>query len=243
MLCAASDERESCSLSIRAHDSDPNIVSLGETKQLPVILMALLGAVTGALAAAAVDLVPLRDVGGIVLFGHCFGMRRVNECAGAPGAFYLFPGLIFGVGFAALLWWQRRLRLPDAIAFAIAATLANAAAVFVWTAIVDPMDALLEAFASVYSLFALTGAISGAVGGGLLGFSARRLLGVRGWPGVTATGAALGLLLPLLTAVRGGEFPFYILWQAGYAAALLARPSALNRPSGAADHSTRSQTS
>src|SRR5438477_10749756 len=91
MRCAVSDERKSCSLSIRAQDSGPNIVSLGETKQLPVILMALLGAVTGALAAAAVDLMPLRDVGGIVLFGHCFGMRRVNECTGAPGAFYLFP--------------------------------------------------------------------------------------------------------------------------------------------------------
>ena len=64
------------------------------------------------------------------------------------------------------------MRLPDAVAFAIAATLGNAAAVFAWTAIVDPAGALLDAFASVYAVFALTGAIAGAIGGGLLGFCA-----------------------------------------------------------------------
>jgi len=38
-----------------------------------------------------------------------------------------------------------------------------------------------------------------------------------------AAGAALGLLLPLLPMFHGGEFAFYILWQAGYAVALLTR--------------------
>jgi len=64
-----------------------------------------------------------------------------------------------------------------------------------------------------------------------------------------ATGAALGVLLPLLPALRHGEFPFYILWQAGFAAVLLTRPPVSRRqdPSShalsAADHSSRSQTS
>ena len=148
---------------------------------MPAILLALLGAITGALAAAAVDLVRLGDAGDIELFGHCFGMRRVGGCVGAPEAFYLFPGLILGLGLAILLWSQRRLRLADAVAIAIAATLANAAAVFAWTAIVDPVDALLEAYASIYALFALTGAIAGAIRGGLLGFCALKLLGAEGW--------------------------------------------------------------
>ena len=210
---------------------------------MPSILFAVLGAITGGLAAAAVNLMPLGDAAGIELFGHCFGIRRgVNQCTGSPGAFYLFPGLIFGVGFAVLSWSQRRLRLADAVAFAIAATLANAVAVFVWTAMFDPADALLEAFTSIYGLFALTGAIAGAIGGGLLGFCALRLLGAHGWLGVTASGVALGLFLPLLFAFRGGEFPFYILWQAGYAAVLFSRP-AVSRHQNAADHSSRSQTS
>lgn len=207
----------------------------------PTILLALLGAVTGAFTAAAVDLVPLRDAGGIELFGHCLGMRRVNGCIGAPEAFYLFPGLIFGIGFGIALLWRRQLRIPDTAGFVVAAILANAVAVFAWTAIVDPANAVLEAFASVYALFALTGAVAGAIGGGLLGLCALKLLGA-GWGRVTASGAALGLLLPLLIVVRGGEFPFYMLWQAGYAAVLLSRPS-LARRQNVADHSSRSQTS
>ena len=59
---------------------------------------------------------------------------------------------------------------------------------------------------------------------------------------MTAGSAALGLLLPLLTALRGGEFPFYILWQGGYAAVLLTRLPLLRRQS-VGDHSSRSQTS
>jgi hypothetical protein len=182
-------------------------------KAIPLIL---LGAVTGALAAAAIDLLPLGDAGGIELFDRCLGMRGVSRCTS-------FPGLIFGIGFAFLLVARRQLRLADAVAFVIAAALSNAVAVFVWTAIVDPVGSLLEGAVPALALFSLTGAVAGAVGGGLLGFCVLRLLGIGGWWRAAAGGAALGLLLPLLTSFRGGEFVFYILWQAGYAPALLTR--------------------
>ena len=79
---------------------------------MKAIHFALLGAVTGALTATAVDLMPLGDAAGVTLLGHCLGMRTLGGCTGAPGELYLFPGLAFGLGFAILLWWHGRLRLP-----------------------------------------------------------------------------------------------------------------------------------
>ncbi|HKM63508.1 MAG TPA: hypothetical protein VJY39_13565, partial [Acidisphaera sp.] len=138
---------------------------------------ALLGAVSGALAAAGIDLIPLGD--------------------SPPREFFLYPGLIFGLLFGALLVVRRRLRMAAAAAFATLSIIANAAAVDVAVRVLDPVGRWFgdESFIPV---FALSGAIAGAFGGGLLGFGALRLLGATGWWRATASGAGLGLLLPLL---------------------------------------------
>jgi hypothetical protein len=196
------------------------------------LLFALLGAVSGALAAAAVDLMPLGDAPAIHLFGHCFGLdERAGHCTGAPGELYVFPGLIFGLVIPSLLCRRRKLSFAGAALFAGAATLANATAVFVFAASFGPLGTLLEpVFTSLrepagsYLLLGVPGAIAGAVGGGLLGWAALSLVGARGWFRVTATGTVLGPLLNLIPAFHGGNFAFYMIWQAGYAAVLFSRP-------------------
>ncbi len=166
-------------------------------------LYAILGAVTGALAAAGVLYLRLGDLPGGWLSAE----------------FYLYPGLIFGLAFGILFWAQGRLKPASAVAFALAATVSNALAVVTWTAIDEPIASLLHAEDTGDMMFAVTGVIAGAVGGGLLGYCAARLLRVAGWPRLLAAGAALGLLLPLVQS-KPGFFAFYILWQAGYAATM-----------------------
>ena len=117
-----------------------------------------------------------------------------NGCSGLPGGFYLFPGLAFGLAFGVLLLWLRRVRMRGAAVFAVASMLANAAAVIVWTIVFAPVASRFEG-AGIFPAFALTGAIAGAVGGGLLGACTLRMVGARGWLRVTGAGAALGLLL------------------------------------------------
>lgn len=166
-------------------------------------LYAILGAVTGVLAAAGVLYLKLGDLPGDWLSVE----------------FYVYPGLIFGLAFAVLFWMEKRLKPVGAIALAFAATVSNALAVAAWTLIDHPVASLLGKEDTGSITFAATGAIAGAVGGGLLGYSAARLLRVAGWPRLLAAGAALGLLLPLVQS-QAGFFAFFILWQAGYAATM-----------------------
>ena len=164
---------------------------------------AILGAVTGALVAACVSYLRLGDSPGSLV----------------PKAFYLYPGLIFGLAFGILFWAEGRLKPVGAIAFALAATVSNALAVVAWTTTDEPIASLLGAEETADLMFAVTGGIAGAVGGGLLGYGAKHLLKVAGWPRLLAAGAGLGLLLPLVQS-KAGFYAFYILWQAGFAATM-----------------------
>jgi hypothetical protein len=162
---------------------------------------AILAAATGALTATSILYLQLGT-----------GSRHSGE-------FYVYPGLIFGLAFAILLWAEGRLKPAGAIAFALAATVSNVLAVAVWTVTDDPIASLLHADDTSDVTFAVTGVIAGAFGGGFLGYGAGFLLRVTGWPRLLAAGAALGLLLPLIQS-QPGFYAFYILWQAGYAATL-----------------------
>src|SRR5690242_2755313 len=112
---------------------------------MKALAVALLGAISGALAAGTTNLLPLGDAPGVRLFGHCFGLDdRAGRCVGTTGGLYLFPGLVFGLGFAIFLGLRRQLGWPGAALLAVTATLANAAAVFVFAGIFVPLSALLE---------------------------------------------------------------------------------------------------
>jgi hypothetical protein len=186
------------------------------------VLYALLGAATGALAAAAILFFPLTlgEVPGIRLFGSCIGLAMGDDCNGLSPEYYLAPGLVFGVAFAVVLLAGGWLKPGGAVAFALVAVVSNSLAVAVWVATADPIGKLLSQDATGSIVFGVTGAIAGAGGGGLLGFGAARLLHIAGWPRLLAAGAVLGLGLPLVWQSEIGFFAFYVLWQAGYAAML-----------------------
>jgi hypothetical protein len=105
-----------------------------------LVRFALFGILTGALAATACVWWRLGDPAAIEIGGYCFGIKpsSTSACGTVDGALYLFPGLVFGVVFAALLWRSRRLTLPGATVYAAAATLTNAAATFVCTIAAAP---------------------------------------------------------------------------------------------------------
>ena len=169
-----------------------------------LVLYGLVGGASGAVAAACVLFLRLGDLPHLAL----------------PTEFYLYPGLIFGVAFGIILSWREgRLEPIAVLGFALAAAVSNALAVATWTAVDDPIGSLLKAEETGTMMFGITGPIAGAVGGGLLGYSARWLLGAVAWPRLLTAGAALGLLLPLVQS-EPGFFAFYILWQAGYAATM-----------------------
>ena len=139
-----------------------------------------------------------------------------------PAEFYLYPGLIFGLAFGIVLTLvEDRSKPVAAVAFALAATLANALAVATWTATDEPIGSLLGAERTGNVMFGITGALAGAVGGGALGYFAQCLRSITAWPRLLAAGAALGLFLPLIQS-EAGFFAFFILWQAGYGAAMAA---------------------
>jgi hypothetical protein len=183
---------------------------------------AVAGALSGAVSAAC-SFLALGQVPGVELFGHCFGMRIAGSCGGIEGAIYLFPGLVFGLALGADIWWRGHRRAASV--FALAALAANALAVFVCVALQDPLSALFGAHDDLVE--AVAGAVAGAVGGGMLAvFTGPRPALSRRLPPLAA-GAALGLLLPaVMEWDAAGVFVFYIVWQAGYAAALspLLRP-------------------
>jgi hypothetical protein len=178
-----------------------------------------LGVASGALSAAA-SFIPLGRAPAPTVFGRCLGLGVVNGCNGIDLAYYLFPGLIFGVAFAGMLKRRRNIAGGQAAAFVLASGAANATAVFVCLALVDPLqNALITSDLGI----AICGAIAGAIGGGLLAEAMRRLFPGASLGASVAAGAVLGLgVLAMTSLEQPGVFLFYIVWQAGYAVALAA---------------------
>jgi hypothetical protein len=178
-----------------------------------------LGAASGALAAAA-TFIPLGDVAAPVVFGHCLGLSVAGSCNGTEASIYLFPGLIFGIFFGGMLFRQGRIGAGQTVVFVLSSAIANAIAVFVCLAFVDPLG---DKIAILDLGIAISGVIAGAVGGGVLVTATRLLI-----PGATiglpiAIASALGIVVTAVTELdRAGVFLFYIVWQAGYAASMAA---------------------
>jgi hypothetical protein len=179
-----------------------------------------LGALSGLLSAAIIVFWHLGDVSAPEVAGYCFGLRESGRCKGIDTTFYLFPGTIFGVLFAALRSRRDWIGLRRFVAFICASGIANAVAVSVCVWLTDRLgDALNIDFLDLP--MAIAGAVAGAAGGALLGGAAVIVFpGFRLRRSVIAA-SALGLLVPLVVTWEiAGVFLFYTIWQAGYAATL-----------------------
>jgi hypothetical protein len=161
-----------------------------------VIVFGLLGAVTGAITAAILLAVDFKGY-----------------------SLYIVPGAVFGIAFGVALWHRRWLRPERAVAYLVAAGLANAAAVFIAIYLWDDIARLVGKETGPI----ITGVIAGAVGAGLLTGMTAVLVSIARWPLPIATGALLGALLPIFVdGPDAGIFAFYIVWQGGFAAAVAA---------------------
>ena len=181
------------------------------------------GALTGAVAGAS-TFYPIGEIPSIVIGGYCFGVEPIigSTCGGIDGTVYVFPGLAFGIVFGPLLYFCRRVSAAGAVAYALAAFVANAVAVSVCIFLIHPLDDLLSLDNLILDI-AISGVVAGAVGGGLLGAvlavfnpASTRALSI-------AVAAGLGVLTPVVIMLdQPGIFAFLIVWQAGYAAAVAA---------------------
>lgn len=172
-------------------------------------------------------MIPLAEVGAPQLFGYCFGVTGAGDkCGGISAAFYAFPGLIFGTAFGAAQMLSGRLDAGRAIAFLLASGIANAVAVFLCVWLFQFFGELID-ISFIDAPLALAGAVAGGAGGALLTGATTRLTPGTGFARPLLTASALGLLVPLVTEIEvAGTYFFYIVWQAGYAAALFASPPA-----------------
>ncbi len=186
------------------------------------IRFAVFGALSGVVVASACVLLRLGEPSSVEIAGYCLGVRpsSYSHCQTIDGAFYLFPGLIFGLVFAPLLVWRGELEAHGAAGYAAAATIANAAAVFLCVSLMHPLDDVLPVDNPLLDL-AVSGVIAGAAGALLLG-AARAALKPGTWRGLpVAVAATLGGLAPIMLMFdSAGIFAFYIIWQGSYAAAL-----------------------
>ena len=173
----------------------------------------LLGAVSGGLAGGSVY-IPVGELPGFELLGLCVGVRALSSCGGFMLSAFVFPGLVFGVVFGIALECLALLRRQGAVMFAAGATIAYVVAVA--TALMA-----MDVIGSDQPALAVIGGAVGALGGGLLAGLAVPLLRLDSWTKPALVGAALGGLLPLWQW-EIGMIAFYVVWQAGYAAALAA---------------------
>lgn len=183
-------------------------------------LFAGAGVLTGAAAAALCSSLRFGEPAAIEIAGYCIGIKpgSYSHCGTVDSAFYLFPGLMFGIVFGPLLRVYRELRAAAAAGYAAAAMLANAAAVFVCVSLQHPFDDVLP---NPIVDMAIAGAIAGALGSFLLGITQARLAAVPLRLLAVGVGAGLGVLTPIMLMYESpGAFAFYIIWQAGYAAAV-----------------------
>jgi hypothetical protein len=177
-----------------------SLIAPGAT--VSAIIFAVFGALTGTIAATCA-LMRIGEVDAIEIGRYCFGLQTMasSPCRGVDGVLYVFPGLAFGVVFGPLMYFRRQLGGAGAVAYALAAWVANAVAVSVCVAAVHPVDDLLP-FDNLIINTAISAVIGGAVGGGLLG----SVLAVLN-PGVKRTlpiavAAGLGALTPILINAR-----------------------------------------
>jgi hypothetical protein len=187
-----------------------------------LLTFAAFGTLSGVAAGLSCAFLRLGDAGTIEIVGYCFGVKptSTSACQAIDGAFYLFPGLLFGVVFGPLLLWRGELHATGAIAYAAAATIANAAAVLLCVSLTHPLDDLLPFDNPIVEL-ALSGIAAGAAGAMLLGAALRLLKPEIPQTATIAIAAGLGVVTPaVIMFERIGVFGFYIIWQTGYAVAL-----------------------
>jgi hypothetical protein len=180
------------------------------------ISLAGIGALTGLLSVFAIAL-PLGEFPAVALFGQCIGgVPIAGQCSGLSFSLYVFPGLIFGLAVGIALRRAGRLNL---FGYALSAMVAHALAVVVTLSALGPLGGVLPDDAAL----SVAGIIGGALGAGVLTRVTGRWLALsRAWI-PTAVGTALGALLPIFDKSMIGEIAFYVVWQAGYGAALAAR--------------------
>jgi hypothetical protein len=145
-------------------------------------VFALCGVATGAITAAVCTVAKLGEVEPFSLGAYCLGVQvsgaglmQGGACTGMDGAFYLFPGLVFGIAFGPPLHRRGSLSRGGAICYALAAVVANAVAVTVCVSAMHPLNDLLPFDNPVLDL-TVAGIIAGAAGGGLLGMIFRALV-------------------------------------------------------------------
>lgn len=180
------------------------------------------GALSGVAAGLSCAFLRLGEAGTIEIVGYCFGLKATSTsaCQAIDSAFYLFPGLVFGVVFGALLRWRGELEAIGAIAYTAAATIANAAAVLLCVSLMHPLDDLLPFDNPILEL-ALSGIIASIAGAGLLGTALRLLRPGMPQRATIAIAAGLGIVTPIVIMSDPiGVIGFYIIWQTGYAVAV-----------------------
>jgi hypothetical protein len=179
-----------------------------------------LGAASGLLSGAIIVFCHMGDFAAPEVAGYCFGLRESGGCKGIDTTFYLFPGTIFGVLFAAMRCRRGWIGFGRFIGFVCASGFANAVAVFVCVWLTDRLgDALNIDFLDLP--MAIAGAIAGAAGGALLGGAAGIVFPELRLRRSVIAASVLGLLVPLVVTWEiAGVFLFFAIWQAGYAAAL-----------------------
>ena len=168
--------------------------------QRRAIIFALFGVISGAIAAAAV--IPFAP----------------SSNASLP-VIFVAPGLAFGVIIGAALYVGGWLRPQRAPAWIVVATLGHFAAALCVAALTWRLQALLPL--TEQSAIFIAAALAGLLGGGMLAGANRFLIPGAGWLAPTMVGTVLGPLVllhdlgPFL-----GRLIFYVIWQAGYVAAL-----------------------
>jgi hypothetical protein len=167
-----------------------------------LIAFALLGIISGAISATGIiSFTPPADFGLLMIF--------------------VWPGFAFGLIIGPALSYSGRLLPRRVLPFVFFATLGHFAAVLCLLMLARSSEAALPIGEDVAMLFAA--AVAGALGGGILAGANRLLVPGAGWIAPTIVGGVLGPLVvlhdlgPFL-----GRLMFYVIWQAGYAAAFAA---------------------
>jgi hypothetical protein len=134
-------------------------------------------------------------------------------------ALFVLPGFVFGAIVGPALAYHQWLPPARVPAWILSATLGHFAAALCVTALTWRLQAALPL--KEQSAILLAAALGGALGGGTLAAANRFLIPGTAWIAPTIVGAVLGPLVllhdlgPIL-----GRVAFYVIWQAGYAAAL-----------------------